>query len=1598
MSDNWNDAKQEYENENGSSTIITTNPSNDDLLTPPINNDANSLVKLVNINAINELYILQTNPYGEIRFITEDAKNNNNQNGLLLYNVKIGKDGRLYFYHSYNFLNVGKISGWYEVGDNINDIEVQLIVYDGLISALGLSVAGIATDVFTLQNQVGLIDISIVGIQAVLDNHALKLAWLEAELPIDVDDMTADYIEEARQELFETMYPETSADTYNLLRQKSRMTFTTKLSLILYKTFTDALTGLAVLGLGAGLIAGIRQILDSKKEDEYKKEIIAITDTLKKREVSLLTDTLNHTGIVVVSGNTGFTTPNKKYSVGIQRQAVLIISINATPIASVELVERIGITDFTIGETITIPKSSLGGGTGGNLVLSVSSLGTLKTWTEYKANYLQSKIDGIETKNRRKSGVIGADDIDTGQFTTTDVSYTDTIDNDTQETITYKQLKSRLNLLPTGTSDIDVYTSTGQVGIGTAPAVKLHTYHATNNILRLETSTTGTNSIEFRRGTANDVFTDYRLISDTGVFKLQYENNLLAYGASGTELLNTTSTLTTIFKNTSFSGNVGINIAPHATYKLDVAGDINISTGSLLRVNGVAYKPAEAVLADTATGLASGTILGTSQGGTGASSHTAGNVILGNGSGALTSATGLNWNSGTTSLNAPNVNVPTGGKYKINSVDLALTDLTGTLAVGKGGTGQTTFTANGLLIGNTTSAITQNAGLTFITSTLTAPNVNVPTGGKYKINSVDLALTDLTGTLAVGKGGTGQTTFTADGLLIGNTTSAITQDAGLTFATSTLTAPNVNVPTGGKYRINNVDLSYNDLTNKLTAGTNIAISAGNVISATGGGTAYTAGDGIAISGANAISLSGTTTSSFTISRLLASGSIDMFILQNNATNSLRVRQNFLGTNDFTYNVIQKNNNVDYPAFTFKNGQVAVGTTNVPTYPLDVAGDINFSGDLRRLSALYKPAGAVLADTATDLATGAILSVAKGGTGANTFTAGRLLVGNTTSALQGYAGLTWTTATNLLTTTNLSVGTNSTLTGNVGIGTAPSGVATTKLDVLGDVNIVGKTTHKGTLECLTLNPATPTIPTALSIIPTPTFTFTPSSTITRCAILTYQGTGTGTTYSVVIPAGGMLCDILMVGGGGCGGRDIGAGGGGGAVLYATDVLLKQDTYMVSVGRGAISTSGEPRGQSTTGFGAILAGGGSAGDAGWNGATYANDGGSGSGGKSVPDSWSQRAGRPIVGGSIKGGILCDGTLYQGNVGGYGVQQVSQVVSAGGGGANAVGGNGQTTGSSGGSAVGSSGGAGISNNILDATYFWGGGGGGGSYSYTTPANGGAGGGGAGQNQGATATAIGNNGANSFFAVGTAINGINGTGGGGGGQGYTTGSAGSGGAGVIIIRYRLPINHNETIDFLPTGTNATTNFKEGVIGANYKIEASVSSIIVDAFKIDPITASTSIKNGGLVVKSSTNDTLITNNCGIGIDPSSTYKLNVNGDLNVNGTIWNNGFSVNAGFQQYRTFNFTYSGDTNFLLTTRARYCNIICWTNANNGWIASNGANMAVNEFRGTLGFTSGISNTANNWFFYWTMQGDNPRPFKAWFGNGNNTTFTFLEMWYN
>lgn len=92
----------------------------------------------------------------------------------------------------------------------------------------------------------------------------------------------------------------------------------------------------------------------------------------------------------------------------------------------------------------------------------------------------------------------------------------------------------------------------------------------------------------------------------------------------------------------------------------------------------------------------------------------------------------------------------------------------GTLGVANGGTGTTTFTTNGMLYGNGTSAIgATSAGSQF--QVFQAGSGGVPTVGAVALNQSAA----VTGTLAVSNGGTGASTLTANNVILGNGTSAV---------------------------------------------------------------------------------------------------------------------------------------------------------------------------------------------------------------------------------------------------------------------------------------------------------------------------------------------------------------------------------------------------------------------------------------------------------------------------------------------------------------------------------------------------------------------------------------------------------------------------------------------------------------------------------------------------------------------------------------------------------------------------------------------------------------------------------------------------------
>ena len=351
----------------------------------------------------------------------------------------------------------------------------------------------------------------------------------------------------------------------------------------------------------------------------------------------------------------------------------------------------------------------------------------------------------------------------------------------------------------------------------------------------------------------------------------------------------------------------------------------------------------------------------------------------------------------------------------------------------------------------------------------------------------------------------------------------------------------------------------------------------------------------------------------------------------------------------------------------------------------------------------------------------------------------------------------------------------------------------------------------------------------------------------------------TTYNIIVPYGGITCDILMVGGGGAGGSYIGpnaevgyaysgGGGGGGAVFFGKNVKINQGSYDISIGRGGRGGMfTDSRGKSTVGFGYTIRGGQSANYV--NNAV--NNGASGAGSPiilSVPYS-----GLNVNGGNAGTNEYPSANLFIGNRGGKSTEFVTgrQSYQAGGGGGAGTPAKPSYYNSGGAEADG---GDGVLVDILGIDLYWGGGGGGSGYNAVS-GKGGLGGGGCGGGNIIETPGTYYEGQNSFCRPSkpTQLDAGPHTGGGGGGAAINDlNTIGNGGSGIIIIKY---LSSSSTSDIELINGVTSDNIIDYKIG-NYN----------NIFKI------TSFKNGintdNLVIDSN-------GNVGIGTLPPS-YRLEV--------------------------------------------------------------------------------------------------------------------------
>ena len=317
--------------------------------------------------------------------------------------------------------------------------------------------------------------------------------------------------------------------------------------------------------------------------------------------------------------------------------------------------------------------------------------------------------------------------------------------------------------------------------------------------------------------------------------------------------------------------------------------------------------------------------------------------------------------------------------------------------------------------------------------------------------------------------------------------------------------------------------------------------------------------------------------------------------------------------------------------------------------------------------------------------------------------------------------------------------------------------------------------------------------------------------------------TAGTSSFTVPAGGLNCDILMIGGGG--GSYIG-GGGAGACIVAINQTLPAGLCVVSVGNGGgIVLNGGINGEDSY----ITVGGSDryrAKGGGISPSTDANGNDGGCGGGAGYNTGNVRNGGQPVNTNVVNSITTGPTVQStyavlGNAGG---NNTGIANSGSGGGIGTVG----VAGGKGGNGAYQVTLSGAATPINFRNYFANG-----STSFGVQdditGNYYIGGGGGGYNSGAGIYQIGGLGGGGHYDLtnDTTGNGIANTGGGGGRGGQRVGA---GGSGIVIIRYRInttPILGNPSIELIRgIASDSNTDYKIGNYGGNFKIMSSTSNI----------------------------------------------------------------------------------------------------------------------------------------------------------------------------
>ena len=248
-----------------------------------------------------------------------------------------------------------------------------------------------------------------------------------------------------------------------------------------------------------------------------------------------------------------------------------------------------------------------------------------------------------------------------------------------------------------------------------------------------------------------------------------------------------------LFSNVAVEPTTTITFDSNSYYDVIKVGGVDASSGNITAVNAI-----------TANSLTLSTALPIASGGTNSSSYGQNGLLFYNGTSFLTSANVTAYTSNGSSSYVPVISTNALGQVtSISNTAIAIDTsqiVSGTLPLTRGGTGATSFTNGQIIIGDGTTSLISLANSSYSNTGTYGANTTLSTLTIDAYGRVTAAAWQAISGLTVSQGGTGQSSFTTNGLTYGNGSGAlqVTAAAGTsdqTWSNQIMTVTNSGVPT-----------------------------------------------------------------------------------------------------------------------------------------------------------------------------------------------------------------------------------------------------------------------------------------------------------------------------------------------------------------------------------------------------------------------------------------------------------------------------------------------------------------------------------------------------------------------------------------------------------------------------------------------------------------------------------------------------------------------------------------------------------------------------------------------------------------------------------